>query len=262
LIADGRAEERSEGLDARVEAREPPTGPSMEIAGRAPPEGVDPPDDFDPKSVVDPPSFVDAANVTEAPDCFSSPQAIADHLAEAGRAAGVTALFAGERTSRALPLALSAARNLSKRGRAVLVDLGVSQDWLSDAIDRAGAVEGPLAGLAELLDGRASFEDALHRDLSSRLDIIPAGNGAIEPEALHETLAALATSYQFVVLHASDWRASEVGEALEAVTVFVMVARASRLGAALRHLRDAVAGTSIVTLGLAAVDGRSIERAA
>ena len=206
---------------------------------------------------------LDAADdVASAPDCFSSPEALAEHLAKAGPRDALTVLFAGQRTSRALTVSLSAARAFSRRGRAVFVDLGLSQDWLSDVVDREGEGEGALAGLAELLDGRASFEDVLHRDLSSTLDIVPAGAGMIEPEALGEALAALASTYQFVVLHASDWRSPEVGGALEAVGAFVIVAPARRLETALRRLRDALVGTSIATLALASGDRAQVERAA
>ena len=203
-----------------------------------------------------------AEDVAPAPDCFASPEALVEHLARPVGGDSLTVLFAGQRTSRALAVSLSAARAFSRRGRAAFVDLGVTQDWLSDVVDREGAGEGGLAGLAELLDGRASFEDVLHRDLSSTLDIISAGAGMIEPEALGEALVALASSYQFVVLHASDWRSPEVGGALESVGAFVIVAPAPRLEASLLRLREALAGTSIATLALASGDRARVERAA
>lgn len=199
----------------------------------------------------------------ECPESFSSAEALADRLADvASDGKPLTALFTGEATSRTLGLALTAARRLSKRGRAALVDLGVSQDWLSDILDRKAESGERLDGLAELLDGRATFEQALHRDLSSSLDIIPAGAGEIDVDGLGEALAALATSYEFVVLHASDWRSAEVGGSLEAVAVVVMVAPAQRLGGAMRRLREALADTTIATLGLVSGERSAIERAA
>ena len=191
------------------------------------------------------------------------PKALAERLIETAPSDGVlTSLFAGARTGRTLGLALSAGRALSKRGRTALVDLGVSQDWLSDVVDREGEGEGRLAGLAELLDGRATFEEVIHRDLSSALDIVPAGTGAMELDGLGEALTALTSSYQYVVLHASDWRAPEAAAALEAVAVFVMVAPARALPYALGRLRAAIAETSIVTVGLASGDAARIDRAA
>ncbi len=204
-----------------------------------------------------------AAEPAETPDAFSSAEALADRLAEvARRDVALTTLFAGEATSRALGLALTAARRLSKRGRAALVDLGASQDWLADVLDRRAEGGRRLDGLAELLDGRASFEEVLHRDLSSSLDIIPAGAGGIDVEGLGQALAALATSYEFVVLHASDWRSPEVGGALDAVAVIVMVAPARRLEGALRRLREKLGRTTITTLGLVSGQRSAIERAA
>jgi len=199
----------------------------------------------------------------EIPGAFSSAEALADQLAEAARDGGaLTTLFAGEATSRTLGLALTAARRLSKRGRAALVDLGVSQDWLADVLDRRAESGGRLDGLAELLDGRASFEQVLHRDLSSSLDIIPAGAGRIDVDGLGEALAALARSYEFVVLHASDWRSAEVGAALDTIAAFVMVAPARRLEGALSRLREKLAPTSLTTVGLVSDERSAIDRAA
>jgi uncharacterized protein involved in exopolysaccharide biosynthesis len=203
------------------------------------------------------------APLAESPGAFSSAEALADRLADIARdGEALTTLFAGEATSRALGLALTAARRLSKRGRTALVDLGVSQDWLADVLDRRAESGDRLDGLAELLDGRASFEDALHRDLSSSLDVIPAGTGRIDVDGLGEALAALAKSYDFVVLCASDWRSAEVGAALDAVAALVMVAPARRLEGALGRLRERLAPTSLTTIGLVSGDRTAIERAA
>ncbi|MGD1036859.1 MAG: exopolysaccharide transport family protein [Roseiarcus sp.] len=205
----------------------------------------------------------ESAQRVEVDDSYSSAEALAGRLAEVARdGAALTTLFAGEATSRALGLALTVARQLSKGGRAALVDLGVSQDWLSDILDRQAERGQRLDGLAELLDGRATFEQALHRDLTSSLDIIPAGAGEIDVEGLGEALAALSSSYEFVVLHASNWRSAEVGAALDAVAVFVMVAPAQRLEGALRRLREKLAQTTITTLGLVSGERSAIERAA
>jgi uncharacterized protein involved in exopolysaccharide biosynthesis/Mrp family chromosome partitioning ATPase len=194
---------------------------------------------------------------------YSSAEELADRLAEvASEGAALTTLFAGEGTDRTLALALTAARRLAKRGRVALVDLGVSQEWLPDTFDREAESGERLDGLAELLDGRATFEEVLHRDLSSSLDVIPAGEGAIATEGLGEALAALASSYDFVVLHASNWRSAEVAAALDAVAVAVAVAPAQRLAGALRRVRETLGQTSIATLGLASAERTAIERAA
>ncbi len=212
-----------------------------------------------------PPQGVPAevAKPVEVSQSYSSVEALADRLADVARdGAALTTLFAGEGTSRTLGLALTAARRLSKRGRAAFVDLGVSQDWLPDTFDHEADSAERLDGFADLLDGRATFAEVLHRDLSSSLDIIPAGDGEIDAEGLDEALAALATSYDFVVLHASDWRRAEVGAALDAVAVVVVVAPARRLEGALRRLRENLGETSIATLGLDSGERSAIERAA
>ncbi len=230
--------------------------------GQAVQSAPEPPLDAEAKA-IDATAAVETTDAVEAPDCYSSPEALAERLRETTPAEGaVISLLAGAGTGRTLALALSTARALAKHGRAALVDLGVSQDWLSDVVDREGEGEGRLAGVAELLAGRASFEEIIHRDLSSALDIVPAGAGAIELEGLGEALTALGSSYQFIVLHASDWRAPEVGAALEAVAAFVMVAPARRLESALQRLRVALEETSIVTIGLASGDRARIDRAA
>ena len=199
-------------------------------------------------------------------DSFASPEALADALAEAapGDGAALTALIAGEETDRALSLALTVARALAERGRAALIDLGLSQEWLADVVDRRGETGPALAGLAELLDGRASFEQALHRDLSSRLDIVPVGTGAVDCAGLEEALAAFAASYDFLVLHASDWRSKEVAAALPATAAVVVAAPAARLRGALRRARETFAGGAFATVGLASGDAApaAIERAA
>ncbi len=91
----------------------------------------------DEETAAPPSAAAESSEPDEVHDSFSSAEALADRLADVARdGEALTTLFAGEATSRALGLALTAARRLSKRGRAALVDLGVSQDWLSDILDR------------------------------------------------------------------------------------------------------------------------------
>jgi uncharacterized protein involved in exopolysaccharide biosynthesis len=207
------------------------------------------------------------ASSVDLADAFASPEALADALVEAAPddGAALTALIAGEDTDRALNLALTVGRALAERGRAALIDLGVSQEWLADVVDHRGESGPALAGLAELLAGRANFEAALHRDLSSRLDIVPIGTGEVDCAALGEALAAFAASYDFVVLHASDWRSKEVAAALPATAALVVAAPAARLRAALRRAREAFEGAAFATVGLAsgeATPAAAIEKAA
>ena len=188
-------------------------------------------------------------------------ESIVDRLA--GSTTGsLTILVTGEATKGALAPALTAARRLSQTGRAALLDLGVSQPWLGDVFDHAADPEEARFGLAELLDGRATFDQALHRDLSARLDILPVGTGEIDPEALEPVLAALAESYRFVVIHASDWRSPGVAAAMAAVGAVIVCAPAARLEATKERLLQAFADPTIVIAGVALTERAPLDRAA
>src|SRR5271169_3408189 len=211
------------------------------------------PDDFDENE--------DENEKEERVDPTTALEAIVDRLAESAETTdSLTVLVTGEATKGALALALTAARRLSKTGRAVLVDLGVSQPWLGDVFDH-GDDDAPF-GLADLLEGRASFDQALHRDLSARLDILPAGTGEIDPDQLESVLAALAQSYVFVVIHASDWRSPAVAAAIGGVGAVIVCAPAARLEAAKGRLQQGFADPTIVTVGVALPDRAPLDRVA
>ncbi|HMN71263.1 MAG TPA: exopolysaccharide transport family protein [Rhodoblastus sp.] len=90
--------------------------------------------------------------------------------------------------------ALASARALARRGRAILVAL--------DEAARMPQASG--AGLAELLSGRASFDETIHRDQISRLHFLGAGAGARGgADALLSALDALMEAYDFVVVAGS-----------------------------------------------------------
>jgi polysaccharide biosynthesis transport protein len=169
-------------------------------------------------------------------------------------------LVTGEKTKAALGLALTAARRLSQAGRTALVDLGLSESWLGDVFDRAGE---PDHGLADLLEGRASFHQALHRDLSTRLDILPVGTSEIQPDELEPVLAALTQSYAFVVIHASDWRAPTVAAAIGRIGAVIVCAPAAHLDAAKERVRVGFGDPTIVIAGVAlAARAPPLDRAA
>jgi len=190
-------------------------------------------------------------------------EAIVDRLAESAETTdSLTVLVTGEATKGALALSLTSARRLSKTGRAVLVDLGVSQPWLGDVFDHGDESDHTPFGLADLLEGRASFDQALHRDLSARLDILPAGTGEIDPDQLESVLAALAQSYVFVVIHASNWRSPAVAAAIGGVGAVIVCAPAARLEAAKGRLQQGFADPTIVTVGVALPDRAPLDRVA
>ena len=118
--------------------------------------------------------------------------------------------------------------SLSKRGSTLLVDLGETQDWLSDILDREEGNGAEIPGLADLRAGRAAYGEVIQRDLSSTLDVIPSG-GEVSAEGLADIFAALASAYSFVILHASDWRAATARAGAEAADVVVAAAPEARL---------------------------------
>ncbi len=200
----------------------------------------------------------------EAEDSSSSVDAIVDALiASAEPGEGMTLLVTGEAAPGALAVALTAARRLSKRGRAALIDVGATQPWLTDVLDRGPGNAGAMPGLTDVLDGRAGFDQALYRDLSTSLDILPAGRGEIDETMLGPVLASLAQTYAYVVVHASNWRAPPGCAAIGAVDAAIVCAPAGRVEAARQRLRDALADPTVLTEGIA-VSGarRRLDRAA
>jgi uncharacterized protein involved in exopolysaccharide biosynthesis/Mrp family chromosome partitioning ATPase len=195
---------------------------------------------------------------------FRSATALAAYLsAIADPGVAMLTLIAGEGTGASLSTALAVARDLSAAGRAILIDVGQTQDWFADAFHRESEDDrGPL-GMAELLAGEASFAEVMHRDLSSGLDVIPVGPGAIASDGLDGVLEALAASYDFVIIHASDWRSDMALAAMDYVHKAVLAAPAPRLRTALPHVREAMGGAAGDVIGLVATADRApVERAA
>ncbi len=159
-------------------------------------------------------------------------------------------LIAGQGSGLALAAALETARRLSSEGATLLVDLGATQDWFADIVDREDADQIELPGLADLLAGRASFGEVIRRDLSTSLDVIPSG-GDVGREALDEVFAALASSYDRLVFHASDWRAAPARAAAEIADAVVVVAPAARLRRTLEEAQETLGAGSAEILGLA-----------
>jgi polysaccharide biosynthesis transport protein len=166
---------------------------------------------------------------------LETPDALAQRLASFNppdRASFV--LIAGHECGQALAIALETARRLSLLGATALVDLGATEDWLADVVDREGVAEAEGAGLTDLLAGRAPFGDVIRRDLSSDLDVIPAGGDLSGVERLDDIFAALALAYGRVVAHASDWRAATARKAAAMADAVVIVAPPAKLQRAVK----------------------------
>ncbi len=169
------------------------------------------------------------AEVALAGSALDGADALARRLARLKRKdAGLTALVAGTGSGRALALALETARRLAAQGPTLLLDLGATQSWLGDILDREETDGVEVPGLADLIAGRASYGEVIRRDLSSSLDVIPAG-GEVEADKLADVFAAVSAAYGCVILHASDWRSPEARSAAEAADAVVVAAPKARL---------------------------------
>jgi uncharacterized protein involved in exopolysaccharide biosynthesis len=185
---------------------------------------------------AEPPATLD----NDAPKTESDLEAAVAALVETTPQGPLTLLVTGEGSRGALGVALMVARRLSLRASTVLIDLGMTQPWLSDVVERdSGSVQGFL-GLGDLVANVAGFEDVLHRDLSSRIDIIPPGREEVAPEDLETILAALAESYDFVIVHVSDWRVAVGRAALERAHGAIVCALKPRLGPMRERIQWAV----------------------
>ncbi len=161
---------------------------------------------------------------------------------EQGRLA---ALIVGNGSGRALTLALETARRLSSKGPTLLVDLGATQDWFTDILEREETDAVQVPGLADLLKGSASFGEVIRRDLSSGLDVIPSGGDA-NCESLEDVFAALTASYGCVVFHASDWRSVPARLAAGFTDAIVLVAPAAVARRIVEEAREALGGALIL----------------
>ncbi len=242
---------------------EPPPEPAAIAAPAAPPPAppVAPP--REPVAIAAPVAPPPAPAAVEE-DGVLSVAALADRLARIAPKDGgaLTALIAGEGSGRAGGLGLALGRRLAKCGRTALIDLGDLPHPDEAGFEIANEDEDESIGLAELLDGRATFAEALHRDRLSDLDLIPAGVGSISTEPLGEALTALAASYDFLVMHAYDWRSPAALAARDGVAVLALAAASARLGAALAEARAAVANDEIPVIGLKSDEAAAAERAA
>ena len=236
-----------------------PPPPEAEATAAPPPEAkkADAPPEFE-----TPPEIAAPLRATAPADEILSVTALADRLTAVAPTAGLAlaVLIAGDASGLAGGLALAMGRRLSARGRVALVDLGDAPDRLSEATIAASEEE--LAGLAELLDGRATFEEALHRDRASSLDLIPAGVGVIDVETLGAALATLAANYDFLVMHAYDWRSPAAHAARDGVAALAIAAPSTRLETALAEARRALADESLAVVGLGSGEPVSVGQVA
>lgn len=126
---------------------------------------------------------------------------------EAQDQSGLCILVTGPaRANGATSTAISLARALAQEARVVIVDLDVAAPGLDALVAETGDLDAP-AGLTDLIAGEAAFSDALHRDASSKLHVVPAGCAALAPGGhaaeLTRIVRALQQAYDYVVLDAA-----------------------------------------------------------
>ncbi len=153
---------------------------------------------------VEPPM---APMATEAP-AVASPaiastvgiEELALELCSGGEGARRIAIMGATPRSGATLTALTLARAMSRQHRIVVVDLSFASPAIAAAASEQGA-----PGLAELVDGTASFGDIITRDRVSGVHLVGAGRGEPDPVVLQSprigmALDALTRVYDHVVM--------------------------------------------------------------
>lgn len=146
------------------------------------------------------PEMTADADVTE----FAEIEQLADSLRAAGAMAKKVTVL-GTASGEAITLsALTLARRLARDARVVVVDLAASSPTMA-----AESVDASAPGLAELMQGEASFAQIITRDKLSRLHLVMAGRPGFDRSLLQSprvTLAidALLRAYDHVLLDAGS----------------------------------------------------------
>lgn len=146
------------------------------------------------------PEMTADADVTE----FAEIERLADSLRAAGLAAKKVTVL-GTAAGEAITLStLTLARHLARDARVVVVDLAASSPTIA-----AVSVDASGPGLAELMQGEASFAQIITRDKLSRLHLVMAGRPGFDRSLLQSprvTLAidALLRAYDHVLLDAGS----------------------------------------------------------
>ena len=125
---------------------------------------------------------------------------------------------------------LALARAMAQSGRRVIVaDLAQRGSWLENL---CGVKPGP--GISDLVSGEASFTKVIGRDMAAAVHLLRFGNGrsprtlSLLTERLDSVLAALAQSYEVVIVNAGE-AASETSALLSKCEAALIMAPAQRL---------------------------------
>jgi Mrp family chromosome partitioning ATPase len=185
-----------------------------------------------------------------APSPADPVEKLAGDLGAAGESARRITVVGASRNSGATQTAIALARSLSKQGRVVLLDLALGAPSLS------AIASDPLApGIAELVDGTASFGQIITRDRHSRVHLIMAGQTGQDArvlmlsQRLAITLEALGRTYDHVVIDAGVVAEAVLDRlAILAQRVVLVAAQADDPATALAEERLLDAGFAKVTV--------------
>jgi polysaccharide biosynthesis transport protein len=174
----------------------------------------------------------------------------AHNLHEAGEPGTQIAFFGAAPQLGTSAIAIKFARALAQETRVVLVGLGAGDAAIREISGDPGA-----PGLAELVDGRASFGDIITKDKSSSLNLIVSGRSSATPRALlaapgiAKNFQALGYSYGHVVIDAGVLDGADISSiASLAPHAILLVETLSNLGTAKARDRLEAAGFGDVTI--------------
>ena len=205
---------------------------------------------------IDPPMA--SAPPVEESEWAAQVEQFVDRLAETSDGDSLPLIVVGDGATGVLPVALAAARRLSRRGPTALVDLGASPSWLPDLFDRSGAPRAAVP-LADLAADPSLIGQTAERDLSTDLDIFP-GQAPASGD-LRGLWDALSRDYAFIVAHAPDWRDEACAGALQDMVALLVVAPSPELGALEAQVRTAFRAEGVAIKGIDTA-ARAQERAA
>jgi tyrosine-protein kinase Etk/Wzc len=125
-------------------------------------------------------------------------------------------------------------RELTRQGHPIVVELDPHSVRLAALV---GDRPHNGLGLTDLVDGKASFGEVIHRDHASRLHFVSFGMArSFEPEEFDLVLDALSQTYDFLVIAAPSLASSDLAKALAAHADFVTIAASGEFAEA--HLED------------------------
>ena len=215
--------------------REPVLAPAIAKAEDAP--DANPPDDFLPDAEAHPVGTPSMGPSQAIRDMARDGAQLAGRIAEASATGhAVVSMIVGPDAGASVAApAIALARALARNHRTILVNLdALAQeiDALAPATENAAAGD-ELAGqenslqdgLAELLAGRVSFAEVIHRDRLTRLHVLAHGGGRINGTAgLDLVLDALCETYDHVVLVVPVMALSDMASSLAPYADFAVLA--------------------------------------